>query len=213
MDQSELLEKKREAFRAKYTGVLFNAYLNAFLVFSIFMTSLFFSGMRVSWDITAFLLLPIAFLYGEFAMYLAHRFQQHKKRPLQERVFEMHAVWHHGMFSDNRMHVDSIKDMNMVILPFFIHGFVLGVIYLPIAVLVQHYFLSDTGWLLMFSITLQLFWYEFVHTLSHVENPPFLKILASHHKLHHSPKLMGNYNFGISATIFDNLFKTRYRLL
>ena len=34
-------------------------------------------------------------------------------------------------FSDKQINVDSLKDMNMVMLPFFIYVFVLGMLYLP----------------------------------------------------------------------------------
>jgi len=122
----------------------------------------------------------------------------------------MHAIWHHGMFSNEKMHVDSLRDMNMVVLPFFIHGFVLFVIYFPVGIIVESFFASDFGWILMFSIALHLFWYEVVHTVSHLEDPPYLKRLAQHHREHHNPKLMGKFNFGIATTLFDRVFGTRY---
>jgi|GEM_PF-4399942 len=84
-----------------------------------------FSASNIHWNIRLILLLPLGFLYSDAAMYLAHRYQQHRKVKFQEIVFEMHSVWHHGMFSNNKMHVDSIRDMNMVVLPFFVHGIVL----------------------------------------------------------------------------------------
>ena len=210
MDKSEFISNKRTAFRKKYSGIVFNSNLNALLVLLTFSTSLLHSGAKIDWQFTAFLIIPLGFLYGEAVLYLTHRYQQHQKIRFGKLVFEMHAVWHHGMFSDKQMNVDSLKDMNMVMLPFFIYVFVLGMIYLPAGYLVQLFFDSDIAWLLMFSITLHLIWYEIVHTLSHVENPPFLKRLAQHHREHHNPKLMGKYNFGIATTVFDRVFGTRY---
>ena len=167
-----------------------------------------FSASNIHWNIRLILLLPLGFLYSDAAMYLAHRYQQHRKVKFQEIVFEMHSVWHHGMFSNNKMHVDSIRDMNMVVLRFFVHGIVLCVIYLPTAFLVG-LLQSDIGWILLFSVALHSMWYEIVHTISHLENPPILKGLANHHKQHHNPKRMGKYNFGIATTIFDRVFGTR----
>jgi len=122
----------------------------------------------------------------------------------------MHAVWHHGMFSNEKMGVDSLKDMNMVVLPFFIHGFVLWLMYFPVAFLAERYLDTDLGWILMFAITLQLMWYELVHTMAHVQEPMVLKGLARHHRAHHNPELMGKYNFGIGTTVFDSIFRTRH---
>ena len=213
MDIEDLstIEKKRQKFREKYSGMLSNSYLNLALVLTVFLVGGVYSGIKIHWDLLALSLVPLGFIYGEAALYLAHRFQQHRKRKFQEVIFEMHSVWHHGMFSSENMQVESVKDMNMVVLPFFIHGSVLGIIYFPIALIIESYFLSDIGWILMFSIVLHLAWYEVVHTLSHIDNPLILKTLAHHHREHHNPKLMGKYNFGIGTTIFDRVFGTHYR--
>lgn len=210
MNDIQQLDNKRKEFRKSYTGVFFNSYLNIALVIIVFTTSLIFSGMRINWDFGALLLFPVALLYAELALYAAHRYQQHNKIRFQQRIFEMHTIWHHGMFSDEKIHVESLKDMNMVILPFFVHGFVLGLIYLPLGFLISILFKTDAGWIFMFAITLHLVWYEFVHTLSHLKYPPFFTRLAKHHKEHHNPKLMGKYNFGVTTTFFDRLFGTKY---
>ena len=144
-------------------------------------------------------------------MYATHRWQQHRKIRFSYRLFEMHSLWHHGMFSNTKMHVESMNDMNMVILPFFIHGFIISGLYLPIALLLEKYFYSDFGWILMFSVTLQLIWYEVVHTASHLKSPPSIfSKLAIHHQTHHNAELMKSRNFGIGTTFFDRLFKTYY---
>ena len=204
------IESKRQEFRAKYTGLMFNSYVNIILVLLIFAVSLFYSGAKIDWDLLVLPLVILGFLYGEGALYIAHRFQQHRKRKFQETIFQMHTMWHHGMFSKENMHIDSVQDMNMVVLPFFIHGSVLALIYFPIGLITQKFFMSDIGWILMFSITLQLVWYEFVHTLSHTDNPKILKTLSKHHKEHHNPKLMGKANFGIGTTVFDRILGTRH---
>ena len=205
---TDTTERKREEFRANFNSLLFNSYLNILLVILIIVGILFFSATNIHWDTRLILLLPIGFLYSDAAMYLAHRHQQHKKIRFQEVVFEMHSIWHHGMFTNNKMHVDTARDMNMVVLPFFVHGFVLCGIYLPVAFIVDTLG-SDIGWILLFSVALHSMWYEIVHTICHLENPPVMKGLANHHKEHHNPKKMGRYNFGIATTLFDRAFGTR----
>ena len=133
---TDTIERKREEFRANFNSLLFNSYLNILLVILIIVGILFFSATNIHWDTRLILLLPIGFLYSDAAMYLAHRHQQHKKIRFQEVVFEMHSIWHHGMFTNNKMHVDTARDINMVVLPFFVHGFVLCGIYLPVAFIV-----------------------------------------------------------------------------
>lgn len=204
----ETIDNRRIEFRAKYKSIFFNSYLNAILVLLILFGFIFYSASNIHWNLRLFILLPIGFLYSDVAMYLAHRHQQHKKIKYHEMAFEMHAVWHHGMFTNEKMHVDSTRDMNMVILPFFVHGFVLGGIYLPIALLANHFKL-ELGWILLFCVAMHSLWYEFIHTIAHLENPPLFKGLANHHKEHHNPKNMGSANFGIATTLFDHMFKTR----
>jgi len=207
--QIDPIESKRTKFRVKYKGIFFNSYLNLLLVLLLIVGVLIFSASNIHWESRLILLLPILFLYSDAAMYLAHRYQQHRKIRFQEAVFEMHSVWHHGMFTNRKMHVDSLRDMNMVILPFFVHGFVLCGIYLPVALLVS-LLESDLGWVLLFSVALHSLWYEIVHTIAHLENPLILRSLANHHREHHNPKRMGKYNFGIATTLFDRVFDTRF---
>jgi len=125
-------------------------------------------NIDLHWNIRLILLLPLGFLYSDAAMYLAHRYQQHRKVKFQEIVFEMHSVWHHGMFSNNKMHVDSIR-LYFALFTYRI-AFLVGLLQ------------SDIGWILLFSVALHSMWYEIVHTISHLENPPILKGLANHHK-------------------------------
>ena len=205
---TDSIERKRTEFRAKFNGLSFNSYLNSLLVALIITGSMAFSATFFQWDSRLIVLLPVGFLYSDAAMYIAHRYQQHRKIKFQEIVFEMHSVWHHGMFTNKKMNVDSIRDINMVVLPFFVHGLVLCGIYLPIALLIS-LLGSDIGWVLLFSVALHSMWYEIVHTISHMKNPPIFKGLANHHKEHHNPRMMGKYNFGIATTLFDRIFGTR----
>lgn len=204
----ETINNKRTEFRTQYKGFLFNSYFNALLVLLILIGSILYSASNIHWDLRLFILIPLGFIYSDAAMYFAHRFQQHKKIKFQEMAFEMHTVWHHGIFSAEKMHVDSIRDMNMVILPFFVHGFVLGVIYLPIAILSSHLH-YDIGWILLFSVAIHSLWYECIHTVAHLKNPRLFRNLANHHKEHHNPKNMGSVNSGIATTLFDRIFRTR----
>ena len=210
MNKPEYIVSKRFNFRKKYHSALSNSYINAFIVGLIFVCSLTFSALKINWSISTFLIIPFAFIYGETVFYLAHRFQQHKKVRFSEWAFEMHTFWHHGMFSNENMGLESPKDMNMVILPFFIYIFVLGFLYLPIGYLLDLYFSTDVGWVVLFAITLHFIWYEIVHILSHLENPPILKKLTKHHRDHHDSRIMGQYNFGIGTTLLDRFFGTKY---
>ncbi len=207
--QLKSIDDKRARFRAKYKGLFFNSYLNGLLVFFILTGFVYYSALNIHWDSRLTILIPLGFLYSDAAMYLAHRYQQHKKVKFQEAVFEMHTFWHHGMFTNEKMHVESTQDMNMVILPFFVHALVLGGVYLPVALLGSHLQL-DIGWILLFSVAIHSMWYEFIHTIAHLENPPVFKNLANHHKEHHNPKNMGSVNFGIATTLFDRVFGTRF---
>jgi len=204
----ETIEKKRAEFRTQYKSIIFNSYLNALLVLLILIGFIVYSASHINWNLWLILFLPLGFLYSDAAYYLAHRYQQHKKIKYQEKAFEMHTVWHHGMFTNEKMHVESTHDMNMVILPFFVHGFILAGIYLPIALLSKHLML-DFGFILLFAVAVHSLWYEFIHTIAHLENPPLFKGLANHHKEHHNPKNMGSVNFGIATTLFDRAFGTR----
>lgn len=207
--QLKSIDDRRIRFRAKYNGIFFSSYFNGVLVLLILTGFLFYSAQNIHWDLRLAILLPLGFLYSDAAMYLAHRYQQHKKIKSQEIIFEMHSFWHHGMFTNEKMHVDSTQDMNMVILPFFVHGLVLGGIYFPIALLGSQLQL-DIGRILLFAVAIHSLWYEFIHAIAHLENPPIFKNLAKHHKEHHNPKNMGSVNFGIATTLFDRVFRTRF---
>jgi len=211
MNNTERINKKRALFRERYSSVVFNSFVNVILVACILFTSLALAGFNITWDAGAYMLLVVAFIYAEAASYLAHRYQQHRKVRFPKSPFKMHTYWHHGMFSLEHMHVGSFNDMNMVVLPFFVHAFILGLTYLPVALFIDHYFQSDFGWVFLFGAAVQLTWYEFIHTLAHLEKPPVFKQLTQHHRNHHDRRLMSDCNFGIGTTLFDRLLGTYYK--
>lgn len=209
MNNESLIERRRRLFRERYTSLLFNSQLNIILVIVVLSVSFVYSVVNINWSLNSLVLIPIFFVLAEAIMYATHRWQQHKRIRFSQRIFEMHSIWHHGMFSNTKMYVESMKDMNMVIMPFFIHGFVISFIYAPTAHLFEKYLSSDVGWILMLSVTLQLIWYEVVHTASHLKSPPPLfSKLAIHHQNHHNAKLMMSCNFGIGTTLFDRILGT-----
>lgn len=159
---------------------------------------------------------PLAFLFANFAEYTGHRFSMH--RPSFPRfVYRRHTIEHHSFFTDERMSYDSRRDWKAVLFPapvvlFFFLGF--GA---PVGVALA--LLSTRNVALLFVATAFGYFltYEWLHFAYHMDpqsavgRNPLVRRLRAHHQTHHDKAVMGRYNFNITFPIFDAIFGTTKR--
>lgn len=158
------------------------------------------------------------FLVGNFAVFFIHKFPLHKKGFfLGAYSFKKHAVQHHSFFLKEKPEFDSWYDLYIVFFPpEVVIGFAL--IYLPALYFILSMFLSlNSVFMILLGNSGYFLLYEIVHFSSHLpENHwalkiPHLKSMWNHHRIHHDPKLMGEYNFNIVYKMSDKLFGTNHK--
>lgn len=162
--------------------------------------------------------LLVLLIFGNVAVFLIHKFPLHKKGFfLGSYSYHKHTIQHHSFFQKERPEFDRWRDFYIVFFPpEVVIGFAL--FFLPIVYFVTSIFLGTNSVnLILLGSTGYFLLYEVVHFASHLpedhwvlKNPHF-KSMWNHHRLHHDPKLMGEYNFNIVYKLSDKLFGTNYK--
>lgn len=162
--------------------------------------------------------LLVLLIFGNVAVFLIHKFPLHKKGFfLGSYSYHKHTIQHHSFFQKERPEFDSWRDFYIVFFPpEVVIGFAL--FFLPIVYFVTSLFLGTNSVnLILLGSTGYFLLYEVVHFASHLPEDhwvlkiPHFKSMWNHHRLHHDPKLMGEYNFNIVYKLSDKLFGTNYK--
>jgi hypothetical protein len=163
------------------------------------------------------LVIPLTFLFANFAEFKGHRGPMHRPARRLEILFQRHTREHHHFFTHDAMTYLSSRDFKMVLFPPEMLFFFLGAIATPMAVALFLLVSPNVGWLYVAVAMGYFLTYEWLHFTYHLPEEslvgklPFMKALRRHHTLHHDLALMGKYNFNISFPICDWVYGTTYR--
>jgi hypothetical protein len=162
-------------------------------------------------------IVPAYLLVANVVEYLMHRFLMH--RPLWPRtLYRGHTLQHHRAFHHDSMAIESWREIELVMMPWFTIALFFAVLS-PVVVVVERTLGSGAaGWMLLTAIGSFLS-YEGLHTLYHL--PPALidriglrrsrlfQALFRHHQHHHRLARMRWVNFNVSLPLFDKLTGTK----
>jgi hypothetical protein len=158
------------------------------------------------------LVIPM-FLFGNWAEWAGHRYLLHRPTKLMKAVYKRHVAVHHQFFTHKTLRYDGQRHWRALLFPPFAPVlFVLSA--LPFALLVGYFWSANAAYISMLTMAGYFVMYEALHTLSHVENSPFLDKLPlvnsvrRMHVMHHNPEFMGTHNFNLTFPICDALFGT-----
>ncbi|MFN8294592.1 MAG: sterol desaturase family protein [Chitinophagales bacterium] len=162
------------------------------------------------------LIIPVGFLYINFAEYFAHKGPMHHRSIKFDKVFIRHTLQHHRFFTKEKFSFDTSKDVKAVLFPPVLLLFFFFAFTLPVGLL--FYFLWSANAALLFIATVFSYYlnYEWLHFAYHlpethfVSKLPFIRTLRKLHHAHHDTQLMTKYNFNITYPIFDVIFGTYY---
>lgn len=163
------------------------------------------------------LIIPVGFLYINFAEYIGHKGPMHHRKQAFEKVFKRHTLQHHRFFTYEHFTFDSAQDVKAVLFPPVLLLFFFFAFTLPVAAL--FYFIWSANAALLFIVTVFTYYlnYEWLHFAYHLPEShfiarlPFISTLRRLHHTHHDTKLMTKYNFNITYPIFDILFGTYHK--
>lgn len=186
--------------------------------FSVLLSVVLFSAFHIqTWRLLFFLITFIFLITGNLVVFLIHKYPLHRNWGPSSFPYQQHTLSHHKYFIADAITFDSLDELDVIFFPWFIIlGFALLIcpIFFGIGWLI---FDTDMGYYFVLNAASYFTLYEVVHFSCHLKesNPwlkiPGLKAMYEHHRLHHDPKLMGKYNFGIVFPLWDYLLGTKYK--
>ncbi len=215
-DANELAEW-RESFRAAAIGRHYSGWLHFAFTTVGSLAAIVFAASRLH-DVTAleWALVPVFFLVANFGEYVGHRGPMHHRRRGLGLVFTRHTLQHHRFFTDENMACESSRDFKIMLFPPVLLLFFIGGMALPIGALFHLVLSPNAGWLFGIVAIGYFLTYEWLHFAYHLPDGviarlPGIATLRAHHRAHHDPALMADWNFNITFPIADALLGTRHR--
>jgi hypothetical protein len=207
----------RDDYRKRNIGPLYRGWIH-FAFTSIGSLSVIAIAVSRVHDVRGpeWLVVPLTFLFANFAEYHGHKGPMHHPRKGARLLFQRHTKEHHHYFTHEAMSYESSRDFKMVLFPPVMLLFFLGVLAMPVAAGLFYLATPNAGWLYVAVAMSYFLSYEWLHFAYHLHpraraaRLPFLARLRRHHERHHDPSLMGRYNFNITFPVCDWLYGTTY---
>lgn len=159
------------------------------------------------------------FILAVFVEYKTHSGSMHFNT--ESKKYKNHVLRHHNFFKEGNLYYGSSKDYNYTLnAPLVIVLNIVINVLLPFGILafidleIAYTFLL-TG-LVYFYINEMLHFYYHIHDNELIVKVtrrvfPFIYAMRKHHLVHHRNDLMEKFNFGITSSIFDYLYKTKHK--
>ena len=165
------------------------------------------------------MMIPLMLILGNFFVWAFHKYPLHRPFKLMPLAYKIHTLAHHHFYTDEAI---IYRDKRDFIILFFPVHFVLpvnGILFPSLGYLATKYGVlsPNASYLMVFMAAMYLLLYEVFHFVSHLPKESkvlkigFFKNAWEHHRLHHTHKYMGKYNFNIVLPIFDRVFGTYKR--
>jgi hypothetical protein len=153
----------------------------------------------------------LAIVLGEHA---SHRRSMHRPR-FPRAVYQRHVVEHHAFFTHVHMSMDDWADLRWVLFPPWALP-LLVVTVLPFFAALWWLATPRIAWLLLLAVIAYYGVYEITHALAHVRvgDGPIGRVIGGvtrHHRVHHDPTLMRDWNFNFVLPLGDWLWRTTWR--
>jgi hypothetical protein len=160
--------------------------------------------------------IPAYLLIANVVEYLMHRLLMH--RPLWPRtLYRNHTLGHHRAFHHGSMEVESWREMDLVLMPWFSIAIFFATM-APVVFATARVFGAGAAGLLLLTAVLSFLLYEGMHALYHFPQPVLRRLgldrnriftfLYRHHRHHHRLARMRWTNFNISLPLSDRLCGT-----
>ena len=199
----------RDTYRREHIGARYSGWGHFCFTSIGALAAIAFVVSRVSavawWE---WLVIPVAFVFANFAEYFGHRGPMHHLRPGLRLVFERHTQQHHRFYTHERMAADSPRDFKMVLFPPVMLLFFLGGMAAPSTLAIYFLVSPNAGWLFAAVAIGYFLTYEWLHFAYHqpdtswISHLPGLARLRRHHQIHHDPRRMDR-NYNITFPIAD----------
>jgi sterol desaturase/sphingolipid hydroxylase (fatty acid hydroxylase superfamily) len=162
------------------------------------------------------LTVPVVLLLSNAAEWRIHRDLLHRRRRLATVLYDRHTPEHHRVFVAGDMAIRELRELRLVLIPFY--G-IIGVVLLdaPVAAALVLAGLPNVAALFLATSALYVASYEMLHLCYHLPDDGFIgrrrlvRALRRHHEIHHHPPLMQAWNFNVTVPLWDFVRGTVWR--
>ncbi|MCX4240459.1 sterol desaturase family protein [Paraliomyxa miuraensis] len=155
-----------------------------------------------------------AVLVGASVVYFSHRFPMHHPMRGLGLLYDLHTRCHHMVFREGQTEIESIDDVDMVMMPWR-EAAAIGWVLAPLLTVPWWLVLGTEAALVYYAVAVLYYLaYELVHLASHLrvggplDRVPVLGWLLRHHRRHHAWAVMHHGNFSMLIPLWDWLLGT-----
>lgn len=170
-----------------------------------------------TWSRNFIIFFIAVFLFGNFSVWVLHRYPLHRRYRLWSYPFDVHTVEHHRYFTYETITYSKKDDFAAIFFPNSVIA-LFALVAQPVLFLgFTRLFDADTSHVVCASAAFYFLSYELFHWGSHLpENHKLMKVkwldyMRKHHRIHHHTRYMHKYNFCIVYPLMDILLGTKFR--
>jgi hypothetical protein len=168
----------------------------------------------------AWLFLPLSWVFANFFEWTVHRYPMHRR--LHPRImYRNHAQLHHLAFTDQRMTVEHLRQLSLVMMPWYTIVMLFAAVS-PVALLLGLIGGRELAGVFYLGAISYFLFYETLHALYHLRPETLARLpllgpastfarLRAHHARHHVLRRMAHANFNVTVPLTDWVMKTRDR--
>lgn len=210
-------ESYRQYFREEIIPTYYYGRLHVLINGLLLLGIIFFSCSKIEAPtFFQFLLLPLMLVVGNIAVFIIHRYILHRKISFFPYAYKIHTQMHHQFFTDEHIVYRDTRDFYILFFPPEV-VIVFSFVFCPMIFFMASLLFSfNVAYFLVLGAAIYFILYEVFHFISHLPLEHFLLkfplffYMREHHRHHHNPKLMRDYNFNIVYPLCDFIFKTYY---
>ena len=208
-----MMTERQRQFRENYQSNInptYNGLLHVCVLYGVGITAIYYCAQHLIGAGWEWLLVIPVFLAGNFVEWGMHRFVMHRRVNVWglRLIYERHTREHHQYFTDLEPEFDTTREFRIVFFPLRVLV-TLGIGGTTLGFIAAWLIDANAGYIVFMTMVGQYLCYETFHYCCHchenwlVRNTPFINTIRRHHRAHHNPGIMMNYNMNLTFPIAD----------
>jgi Fatty acid hydroxylase superfamily len=208
-----MMTERQRQFRENYQSNInptYNGLLHVCVLYGMGITAIYYCVQYLIGAGWEWLLVTPVFLTGNFVEWGMHRFVMHRRINVWglRSIYERHTREHHQYFTDLEPEFDTKREFRIVFFPLRVLV-TLGIGGTTLGLIAAWLIDANAGYIVFMTMVGQYLCYETFHYCCHchenwlVRNTPFINTIRRHHRAHHNPGIMMNYNMNLTFPIAD----------
>jgi hypothetical protein len=158
---------------------------------------------------------PLTLLLGFGFEWRVHKWVLHRRTPGLGILYDRHELQHHIVFTCDDMAMRSPRELWLVLMPAYAVVLV-ALVNAPLTYGLSVLLSPNVGFLYLTTSMVFFVSYEWLHLAYHLPPRSFIgghwliARLREHHRRHHDPRLMRQWNFNVTIPVFDWILGTSW---